>query len=305
MKAFLITGLFGAVLLAAGAAQAAPLSAEQILGRFNAVILGDFTTGHDVEGRLVVGGDLTGGATFYNQPRGGSIAGYGAVNVRGDVAPGTYNVNNGGSVVVGGNNAGHFNLNGGGTLSTGTANITLSDFVTPLSALVGKLTALAANSTVLAADPNNVAFNAVPDASGLAVFSTNTAVLESARNLVVNLNGADTVVVNVSGTRFNDTANFNAGFDVNTRVIWNFFEATSLHFGFWHGSVLAMNAAVSNFTPIEGTLVAASFNGGGELHDYGFRGRLPSDPVAVPEPGTLGLMAMGLAGLAVARRRRA
>jgi hypothetical protein len=92
---------------------------------------------------------------------------------------------------------------------------------------------------------------------------------------------------------------------VNTRVIWNFFEATSLHFGFWHGSVLAMNAAVSNFTPIEGTLVAASFNGGGELHDYGFRGRLPSDPVPVPEPGTLGLMAMGLAGLAVARRRRA
>ena len=305
MKAFLITGLFGAVLLAAGAAQAAPLSAEQILCRFNAVILGDFTSGHDVEGRLVVGGDLTGGATFYNQPRGGSIAGYGAVNVRGDVAPGTYNVDNGGSVVVGGSNAGHFNLNGGGTLSTGTANVTLSDFVTPLSALVGKLTALATNSTVLAADPNNVAFNAVPDASGLAVFSTTTAVLESARNLVVNLNGADTVVVNVSGTRFNDTANFNAGFDVNTRVIWNFFEATSLHFGFWHGSVLAMNAAVSNFTPIEGTLVAASFNGGGELHDYGFRGRLPSDPVPVPEPGTLGLMAMGLAGLAVARRRRA
>ena len=308
MKSFLAAGLLGAALLTATAAQAAPLSAEQILGRFNAVILGDFTTGHDVEGRLVVGGNLTGGATFYNQPRGGSIAGYGAVNVRGDVAPGTYNVNNGGSVVVGGSNEGRFNLNGGGTLSAGNANVTLSDFVAPLAALVGKLTALAANSTVLAADPNNVAFNAAPDASGLAVFSTTTATLESARNLVVNLNGADTVVVNVSGTRFNDTANFNAGFDVNTRVIWNFFEATSLRFGFWHGSVLAMNAAVSNVTPIEGTLVAASFNGGGELHDYGFRGRLPSDPadpVPVPEPGTLGLMAMGLAGLAVVRRRRA
>jgi choice-of-anchor A domain-containing protein len=175
-----------------------------------------------------------------------------------------------------------------------------------LSTLVGQLVALSANSVVAAKDLNNVAFNAVPDASGRAVFEVSTAALESYRNMTVNLNGADTVVINVSGTSLTRTGNFNAGADVNRHVIWNFYEATSLDFGFWHGSVLALNAAVSNFTPIEGTLVAASFNGGGELHDYGFAGRLPSaDPVAVPEPASLALMAVGLAGLAAVRRRRA
>ena len=307
MARFWTVSLLAAAMMLAGApGQAAPLTAAEILGGFNAVVLGDFSSRHDVEGRLMVGGNLAGGATFFNQPRGGAMPGFGAVNVAGNVAAGTYNVDNGGSVVVGGTSEGRFNLNGGGTLRTGDAGMSAADFLAPLGALAGQLAALQANSAVTAGDLNNVAFNAVPDAAGRAVFQLSTSTLETFRNMVVNLNGADTVVINVTGSSFRGGGNFNAGADVNRHVIWNFFEATSLDFGFWHGSVLALNAAVTNSTPIEGTLVAASFNGNGELHDYGFAGRLPpvDPPVPVPEPASLSLMAVGLAALAAARRRR-
>lgn len=49
------------------AAQAQTLTAEQILSEFNAVIIDNFNTTSDVEGRLVAG-NIQSGATFYNNP---------------------------------------------------------------------------------------------------------------------------------------------------------------------------------------------------------------------------------------------
>jgi hypothetical protein len=50
--------------LAIGTAQAGPLSDSAIFGQFNAIIFGNFSTGSDAEGRTVVGGNVTRGATF-------------------------------------------------------------------------------------------------------------------------------------------------------------------------------------------------------------------------------------------------
>lgn len=293
-----------AVAAMAGRAEAAPMTAAQALSQFNAIVLGDFTSNSDVEGRLVVGGNLTGGATFYNNPR-GAASPYAAINVAGNsTGSGPYNVNNGGSVVIGGTNASRFNLNGGGTLSTGTPNISATAVKAPLTALAAQIAAMAANSMVDAHDPNNVAFNAVAGANGVAVFSITTADIAGYRNININFGNASTIYVNVIGASLTDTANFNANAYVNQHVIWNFVDATSLNFGFWHGTVLAPNAAVTNATPIEGVLVANSFNGRGELHDYAFTGYLP-DPVRVPEPATLGLLALGLGTVGLMRYRRA
>lgn len=300
--ACLATLLTCAIALPGTPAGATELTVSDMLTQFNAVILGDFSSQHDVEGRVAVGGDLKKGATFYNRPSATPSA-LGAVNVAGDVLHGDYNVNNGGNIVIGGTNNGRFNLNGGGNLTVGQPNLVPADLVTAARATSLQLNGLAANSTINASDLNSVRFEAAP-VNGLAVFSVTTAALETYRNIIFDLDNAATAIVNVSGVNFKDTANFNAGADVNQHVLWNFADASRLDFQrSWHGSILAPDAFVTNSTAMEGTLIAGSFKGGGELHDYAFLGTLPASNV--PGPATLGILVIGLAGLVHARTARA
>ena len=281
------------------------MTAADILGQFNAVITGRYTSTSDVEGRLATG-TLAGGATFY-LPRGTAAAsGFGAVNAL-DITNGvaSANVNNGGRVNWVNGDAGTFNLNGG-TIGRNTPAFTMSDFTTPLHVLAAGLAALAANSTVNGSDPNNFAFNETPDGSGTAVFGLTTAQLSAARNIAFN-GAAATIIVNVTGTAFSDTANFNASDTLNRHLIWNFVDAASLNFQGWHGTVLAEGAGVTNTSAMEGVLYAQNFTGGGELHDFTFAGVLPSVTLStgVPEPGTAALLGGALVGLSVLAWRRA
>ncbi|GGC29933.1 hypothetical protein GCM10011504_05220 [Siccirubricoccus deserti] len=285
--------------LGPGLGQAAPLTATEIMTQFNAVVSGSFTSNSDVEGRLVAN-TITGGATFYNNPS-NTPSSFGAINAI-TVTSGvtSANVNNGGNVNIQGSNAGSFNLNGGAMVNTPA--FTIGDFTAPLTALSGDLAGLAPNSTVNAADPNSFTFIVTPNAQGLAVFTLDAGLLATARDLKFS-GTADTIVINVTGTSFTDTANFNAGNFINQHVIWNFTEAQTLDFQrAWHGAVLAPQATVSNSTPLEGFLFALNFNGRGELHDRPFAGTLPQ---LVPEPGTLALLGTGLIGICLSRRRRA
>ncbi len=96
-------------------------------------------------------------------------------------------------------------------------------------------------------------------------------------------------------------ANFNEpspGF--SDQVIWNFEGSTNLSFKLWHGAVLAGGASVTNTSPIEGFLYAASYSGQGELHDRPFTGtRAPP----VPELSTWAMMGLGFVGLGLMGRR--
>jgi hypothetical protein len=186
---------------AAASAPAATLTASQILTQFNSVVSGDFSTAHDVEGRLVAN-NLVKGATFYNNPSNTPSA-FSAVNAINIGANGGGNINNGGSVNYVTSNAGSFNLNGsGGSIKHGVPTFSMADFTTPLNALESQLAGLSnTNGTLNAADPNNFTFNLTGNASSTSVFNLTTSQLGSAAN--INFSGtASTVVINVrySGT---------------------------------------------------------------------------------------------------------
>jgi choice-of-anchor A domain-containing protein len=371
----LYVGLAGltAGLVMAGEARAAT-TAYDLLDQFNAIVFGDFANNADVEGRTIVGGNLTGGASFYIKPSAQEGAtSLAALNVYGNataaktynlsnagaafIAGGnsaSFNMNGGGSLTVGGNNAGNANMNGGnlylggnssgsvnlnggahaymtasatntGTISPSSAVIKLyaytdtlpdlsSQIETPLKSLSAQLSAATANSTFptiasLQGNFNNVQINATPNASGLAVFTVSAAVLSQFASFQVNANGAGTIIFNVDcGSKacsFADNANQQFGStslaQLAPSLIWNFYNAGSVTVNNeLAGTVLAPYATVTNNSPIDGTLVAASYSGNGELHDYPFRGT----PVRAPEPGGLAILGVALAGLLGMRRLR-
>jgi choice-of-anchor A domain-containing protein len=303
----------------AGQARAATtlpsLSAADILSQFNAVVTGNFTSTSDVEGRLAVGGNMTGGATFNLNPEATASA-YGAVNVYGNVSSGNYNVNNAGKVDVKGTNSGTFNLNGGGSISTtalSNSNFT-STFATPLNALSSQLASLTANNTlptVTNNTSNNVDIKATTvNSLGQAIFDVTAAQLEQFSSFYVDFGGSTTTtaIFNVSGN-YTQNANFEKATDaIDSQVIWNFTNATSVSLNGFDGTVLAENAAVTNSSALNGDLYAASYNGNGELHDHPFTGTLPAASPAPMRPlghSLAGLAMLGVVGgLGVARRRR-
>jgi choice-of-anchor A domain-containing protein len=182
-----------------------------------------------------------------------------------------------------------------------------STFQAPLTNLSNQLKADVANSTV-GIGSGTLTFNATP-VNGTAVFNISASMLTAGNDTVtVNTNGASTVIINVNScvgsnctVTLPTSVNFNNPTSYAENVIWNFYNATALNFGSeFGGTVIAPNAAVTDSNPIDGDLIAGSFTGTGELHNYPFLGTL-----AVPEPGTIALLSVGLLGLCAVRRRSA
>ncbi|MBS0363614.1 MAG: choice-of-anchor A family protein [Proteobacteria bacterium] len=310
--------------VSATGALAAPSAAAglQAMRDYDLIVLGNMTANGDVEGRSLITGNLSGSGTFFNSPHGQTTATLPGLVVGGNITSGE-NLNNGSGAWVGGSIGGMLNLNGGGnvlyngtTVFQNNAGAFTDTNGTALNGLPMSLADYAASLTLLssqlAADPttqsgptslvsNNLNITAIGGASGLGVIDLNGALLASGNQINVDSGGYSVLVVNVSGT--SDSIGLNPGlFSANeqTTVIFNFYQATSLTVSReFHGSILAPLATVTNTSPIDGTLVAAAFNQGGEVHMNNFAG-------VIPEPAGWALMILGFGGAGgLLRRRRA
>lgn len=286
-----------ALLTSAGTAHATAFTAQQLLSSFNLITSGNVSTQSDIEGSTVDGGNLN-GATFFNNSS--DLPKSPAAYVYGTISSTNVNLGNGGSIYYTGTTS-QVNFNGGGHHYTTLPN-TLSSYTTPLTQLSTKLGTLAATAGTSIV---NGTFKA-NGATGLVVFDLTASQLNAdlANNQVAFSGNAG-----VTGFIVNVTGNYSesSGINFNTaqqNAIFNFTNATTVSLGNWKTSVLAPDASLSIQNGyLDGSVFAASFNGGGELHnDNLYDGALPS---TVPEISTWAMMlaGFGLVGFAMRARR--
>lgn len=314
--------LFG--MEATSTAYATPLTGQEVLTQFNLVTIGNDTSYSHVDGRSYVGGNVIGsGAVFAMHP--GSIA---ASNYAGLTVAGSANglhVDSNGAVILGSltnsiinsgtaavlGSAANDSFNGaayiagaaannnynGGHLSSAPSTVaaaTSTNFAGVLSGLSNNLKQLSATGSSLSSNGyGRETFNAVANTQGLAVFNLNSATASqvfSSSEFEFNLGSASTVVINVDASSLNFSTNFLNGSaqQIAGKVIWNFYDATSLTIGNqFGGAILAPNAILTNYNNIEGSVLVDKLTQYGEIHAATFTGNVSS---AVPEPAEWALM---------------
>lgn len=315
----------GTVLLASAPLHAANVMMN-LLDRFS-VIAGDYNAGNETEGSAFVYGTYKPGNAARFGFNGGQVA---------NDSEYTLWLNNGvgngnGTTLLTGSlisrtsvNSGQFTLNGNapGTpvLTTGQTpwdNSLASIGVASTSQLTTYLTLasqqwsqLAVNSYGSVLNNGSFTFNATPtsiDGHQVAVFNVSADVLFGPGGfdrLELSLNGAETVLINVSGTNINMEKNFTGNFINNEqKVLFNFYQAETLTVSrnFRGGIFAPLADVIQNGSNFDGTVVAAKLTQTAEFHDKNFDGYLPFT-VPVPEPSAALLAVAGL-GFALRRRR--
>ena len=313
MRKISTAGMLAAFSVAVSAAPALAdpsYTAYDLLNSFNVITSGDFTTSAETEGAVLVGGNLGPGTGGLDNKAGSAALSsnlspyFGRVSVYGN-ASGAWTVTAGDNVMIGGSNTASF-ANAATVTPSSSFTISSSEVQQVLSNL--STTLAGQGGTAIAPSSGQLTFVGAKT-GGTDYFTISLAQLQSANSVGFDI-GSDSVVINVTGAgSFTQAFNFIGSPASNAdNVIWNFEDATSLSISAYYGTILALDASVTNTSAIDGTVASASFNGNGELHSYPYTGNQPpvtppTPPVVpVPEPGTAGVFLAALLGLAGCRR---
>jgi choice-of-anchor A domain-containing protein len=337
-----LTFRFASIALFAGqlicsSAFATPVSAADALSGFNLIVFGDAASSSHVDGRAIIGGNLSGG-DYVQHPADTPVSGHAGltvggnatgvnVNALGIVTGGNLanaNINGGASTVLG--NANNVNFNGGAAYVGGSAinsnlngglsasqpsNAETADDAAQLKTAMldfsKQLALLTGTGSDVSIAGNRATFSAVAGLDGVAVFDLTAIDTELFKlgEFEFVLNGATTLIFNIDDSDVSIAANFLAGSakSIAPFALWNFYNAENLvverEFG---GTILAPGAAFRNENNIEGTVVVGSLLQHGEIHLQPF---VDIPPTSVPEPGSIALLLAGLAALSCRRSRTA
>lgn len=285
-------------------AQAASLDAVSLLQQFNLITTGDVQVNSlHVHGRALVGGKMTGNLAEVNHDNIDNIVAsdYDEL-VLGTATSGTQvRVLNSGSASFGG---------GGGYIDAKTKSSPAAapeNFGQVLNDFSADIAGTSANATADKATlSNRISFNQSAT-GGTSVYAITAADLLN-REIALDLNGADNIFINVTGTgTFDLMSNFIGSSGIADSVIWNFtgFSQINLYRSIW-GQVLAANSNVFFSSDIEGTLFANNVTGQAQVHVHKLAYSQPETPAAtpVPLPAGLPLLLGGLGAIAMLRRRR-
>ncbi len=276
---------------------------------YSVIVSGNLTTTSEIEGRTLVGGNLTGqnSANFAIKLQNLVPSSDLTLRVGGDIGGGNPIQLNAGSLELGGTLNRSVNYNGGGSLVP-NPGVDYSAIFFELTAASSVLESFEANSTasIPSGQPGPLDFQASPDASGLAVFDLDGALIfdnSSVQQLQITPGTATEIVINVGGVSI-DWTNGNlvglfTGEYWRSHLIWNFYEAETIDFGSRNimGQVLAPHASVTTTGNIDGSIFAKNLDTRAEVHLPGYQGNIN----LIPEPAT---SLLGLLGACLLLRRR-
>jgi choice-of-anchor A domain-containing protein len=271
------------------------------VGNENVFTSGDLTANVDIEGQVAAGGSITmSGYSVGLKNQGGNavVAGNGVSLHNGSVY---------GNVVYGATST----ISGSGitgTVSKGSA-IDFSAVTKDLSAASTAWSSLAETGTVY--DPG-YAVQLTGTSKGLNVFDLTAA--EMKEPIYIDVPAGATVLVNVSGTAvtfgnsgiYSGLINHGGSLMADSgtlanNLLWNLNSATSISLSSTSGSILAMNASITDtYGAVWGQIFAKSLSGPDQINWTQFGGgtALPHVNTSVPAPAPfltpiLGLVALG------------
>lgn len=282
------------------------------IGTYNLILKNDLNTSSDIEGRLLVGGNVNmSGRALDVGSRLGADPTVDAVTVVGDIKASDVKALNGNIVYGGNTNGTKLIVNPGNTATAVSQSLLEAEFDAVYHSVIDDSNyykTLTANGTFNTSDMNSLKFES-SNSDDLLVFNINGTDLLNG-SFKFGFTPTVPVIINVAGEgtlNINAKAFDNFTKDIASLVLWNFYDYTNIGFNGdgWNGSVLAPNADITSGTgSLDGGFAALSYTGTVELHNKLFTYEPDTEDKPVPIPPLWAILGLAVSSVLYSRRRR-